>query len=291
VHVVQLSAGLLEVVLVPPVGGSIARFDRIEGSRRQHLLRPASLDATDPLAMANFPLIPYANRIRGGAFECDGSTVRLRPNLKGDANPLHGQGWLHPWQVERSQARRARLRFHHQPGEWPWDYEAWQDFTLDETGLSITLGCRNLSLRRMPCGLAQHPYFPCDAETVIDTDVTSAWTADADTLPVDRVEATGKYRLSGRKIASADLDNAFDGWSGKAEICWPDAPARVTLSSPDAARFHIYSPVGQPYFAAEPVQNSICALNAPQTEWAGLGIALLEQGETHEMHMRLHVTV
>ncbi len=278
---------LLEIA--PGIGGSIVRFDYIGKDRRQSVLRPASADVADVLGMASFPLVPFANRIRGGAFDCDGATVRLSPNMAGDPSPLHGQGWLHAWTVDDAAESSARLSFVHDAGEWPWRYEAWQEFNLDATGLDLTLGCRNLSDRRMPCGLAQHPYFPCDGQTLLDVDVASAWAVDTLTLPVERVAAEGRFELRQRRICGANLDNAFDGWSGSARFFWPGQPMRATMSSPDATRFHVYSPREGGFIAAEPVQNAVTALNAPQDDWDRLGIALLDHGEARELHVRFEL--
>ena len=48
----------------------------------------------------------------------------------------------------------------------------------------------------MPCGLGQHPYFPCGPQTRIDTRVTDAWTIDEHVLPVEKVPAEGRYDLT-----------------------------------------------------------------------------------------------
>ncbi len=284
-----LKAGHLELELAPAIGGSIVRFDHVHAAQRQHLLRPSSADADSALGMASFPLVPYANRIRGGMFECDGVLVQLTPNMAGDQSPLHGQGWLHPWTATISDEQSATLHYLHETDEWPWRYESWQDFELDEDGLSLTLGCRNLSPQPMPCGLAQHPYFPCDNDTTIDAPVGAASTADAQTLPVERVDATGRFDLRNRKIGSAGLDNAFERWSGIADFAWLDQPKRLRMTSPDATRFHIYSPIGERYFAAEPVQNAVTALNYPQSDWHMLGIALLVHGAARELRVRFEV--
>lgn len=90
-------------------------------------------------------------------------------------------------------------------------------------------------------------------------------------------------------ICGQDLDNGFDGWSGKAQITWPGQPLALELSSPDAAYFQVYSPVGRGFFAAEPVQNANAALNAPQDQWPALGIHLLAQGESRQMRARFRV--
>lgn len=284
-----LHAGALELELAPDIGGSIARFDYVSNGNRQPLLRPAALGANSPLAMASFPLVPYANRIRGGSFVCDDRTVTLTPNLPGDPSPLHGQGWLNPWQVTGSAVRQARLAYIHETGEWPWRYEAWQEFNLDENGLSVTLGCRNLSPERMPCALALHPYFPGDDSTIIDVEVASAWTIDAQTLPLREVAATGRYDLRNRRVCGTSLDNGFEGWSGKADFSWPGSSVGLTMSSIDATRFQIYSPPDQNYFAAEPVQNTNAALNAPQDQWSALGILMLEKAAVRQLNVRFDV--
>jgi len=83
-----LCAGNLALDVAPEIGGSIARFRFGD----QDLLRPAPDGANDAGEMANFPLVPFSNRIRDGRFTCDGREVVLAPNLPGDPSPLHGQG-------------------------------------------------------------------------------------------------------------------------------------------------------------------------------------------------------
>lgn len=285
----MLRSGMLEVQLAPDLGGSIARFDRIVAGQRQRLLRGAAADATSVLDMGSFPMIPYVNRIRRGTFDCHGRRIVLTPNMPGDASPLHGQGWLNPWRVDEIGEDRATLTFHHLPGEWPWEYEATQQFRLDRDGLSVVMSCRNLSHERMPCGLGQHPYFPCNADTVLDTAVESVWTIDDAVLPVDNVPATGRYDLRGRQICGQGLDNGYDGWSGTASITWPGERAALRLSSPDARRFQVYSPVAGGFFVAEPVQQANAALNASQSAWPALGITLLERGQSTGVSVRFDI--
>ena len=286
-----LRAGALEVELLPRVGGSVGRFDRVVGGQRQPLLRTAAANPRLPTDTGCFPLIPYVNRIRGGTFTCDGRTVTLAPNMPPDPSPLHGQGWLAAWQVAESGDDHATLTFHHAAGEWPWEYEGTMAYRLDADGLSLTLTCRNLSAERMPCGLGFHPYYPCDDATILDTDVASAWTVDAEVLPVANVPATGRYDLRRRRICGQDLDNGFDGWAGAATITWPGREASLRLSSPDAGRFQVYSPTAGGLFVAEPVQQANTALNAPQEQWPDLGIELLDRGQSRALHARFDVMV
>ncbi len=286
-----LRAGALEVQLLPALGGSIVRFDRVAGGRRQPLLRGAGAAIGDVLEASCFPLVPYVNRIRGGSFVCDGRPVTLPPNSPGDPSPMHGQGWRRPWAVVEENEDRATLSFHHAADEWPWEYDAIQRIALDAQGLSLELSCRNLSAERMPCGLGFHPYYPCTSETVLDTLVASAWTIDAAVLPVDNVPATGRYELRSRRICGQALDNGFDGWGGTASITWPGEDASLRLSSPDAGRFQVYSPPEGGLFVAEPVQHANAALNAPQADWPALGLTLLEQGQCRVLHARFDVVL
>src|SRR5690349_4888172 len=111
-------------MLAPEIGGSVARFDAVQRGGLFPLFRPASPGSHSVLDMACFPVVPFANRIRGGAFRFRGRTITLTPNMKGERLPLHGQGWLHPWRVARTNASKAELVYEHAAGEWPWHYEA-----------------------------------------------------------------------------------------------------------------------------------------------------------------------
>lgn len=281
-----LCAGELSVDILPALGGSIGKFEWVVGTKRQQLFRGDNGAAHSALDTGCFPMVPYVNRIRGGTFDCDGKTVRLAPNMAGDSSPLHGQGWLGRWTVTDASECHAVMSFVHDAGEWLWNYDAQQHIELDPDGLSVTLSCTNRSPDRMPCGLGLHPYYPCDAETVFDTKVESAWTIDAAVLPVENVPATGRYDLHDRRICGQSLDNGFDGWSGNATIRWPGKEVALRLSSFDAQRLQIYSPEGGGLFVAEPVQQANAALNEPQECWAELGVTLLETGETASISAR-----
>src|SRR4051794_7377367 len=168
---INLTAGSLRIQLSPLVGGSISAFEWLGGGGVRPILRECHTARENVLDAGSFPLVPYVNRIRGGAFHFRGREVRLAPNMTGDPSPLHGQGWLNRWTVEQADESEAVLGFVHDAGEWPWSYQARQQFALDPAGLAIKLTCRNTSREPMPCGLGQHPYFPCGPATWIDTSV------------------------------------------------------------------------------------------------------------------------
>jgi aldose 1-epimerase len=282
--------GALTLTLSPKAGGSIARLDYASADGNEiPVLFGRGPESEGPLAQGSFPLVPYSNRIRGGRFTFRGREVRIAPNMASDPNPLHGQGWLSAWDVVRLDRSEAELRFVHQPGEWPWHYEAHQVFTLDQRGLRLVLSCTNLSNEPMPCGLGQHPYFPCTPETMVDTEVESVWTIDEDVLPVERVPAEGRYGLRNRRVAGLGLDNGFGGWGGRARVSDPGLPFEIEMSSPEARFFQLYSPPSGELFVIEPVSHANAALNEAEGTWPELGMRVLEPGETMTLTMRLDV--
>jgi len=286
---VTLSAGHLRLSLSPSIGGAISAFEWIGEGASRPILRQCHSPLKKVLDAACFPLVPYVNRIRDGRFTFRGREVRLAPNMPGDPSPLHGQGWLNPWTVEEQDQSSATLSYHHEAGEWPWAYDARQEFSLDVRGLSARLSCRNTSGEPMPCGLGFHPYFPCTDCTTLDTVVSCAWTIDDKVLPVDKVPAEGRYDLHDRPVCGQHLDNGFGGWGGEARVSDPDCPYELRLSSPEAEFFQLYSPPDGGIFVAEPVTHANAALNAPESEWPDLGMRVLDAGESMSLDMRLEV--
>jgi len=285
-----LSRGMLFLRLAPNLGGGISSFEccAVSGGKIE-IFRPFDGHGNSPVALASFPLVPFVNRIRGGAFFFRGRRVTLAQNMPPDPSPLHGQGWLHAWEVERLGADHAELVYRHSADEWPWAYEARQTFDLDESGLTLVLSCTNLAAEPMPCGLGQHPYFLCTPRTRLDTGVESVWTIDEHVLPVDRVPAVGRFDLRDRLVCGQDLDHGFGGWNGRAIVADPGLPFRIAMSSPDAPFFQLYSPASGGLFVAEPVSHANAAMNAPEEKWAELGMRVLEAGETMSLTMRVEI--
>lgn len=282
-EVVRLRAGELSVELVPAVGGAVRSFRW----RETPVFREGPAEMTDANTGGSYPLVPFSNRVRDGRFTFRGREVELSPNLPPQKHPLHGQGWRGAWRVEAAEERRAVLVYDHAAGEWPWAYQATQAFELDEAGLTIALSCRNGGPDTMPCGLGFHPYYPADAETVLDTSVAEVWTIDEEVMPVGRAPATGRYDLRERRIDGADLDNGYGGWSGRTELRQRDH--RLVISSAEARFFQVYAPPEGGIVVAEPVTHANAALNEPEEHWAELGLQVLEPGETAAMSARFEV--
>ena len=102
-----LECGRLRLQLSPSIGGSICALEWVGEGGARPILRKCHTPPEKVLDAACFPLVPYVNRIRDGRFRFRGREVRLEPNMPGDPSPLHGQGWLNPWTVERQDGTSA----------------------------------------------------------------------------------------------------------------------------------------------------------------------------------------
>jgi aldose 1-epimerase len=301
---VVLAAGELVAVLTPQVGGSIASFARVwqEGRRRRelHWLRPASahgLATRNPLDMASFPLVPFCNRIRDGRASFEGRELRFPPNHPGEdaPHPLHGIGWLRPWELVDASGTEAVLQLQVEASErWPWRFTARQQFLLQERVLEVRMSITNEDSAAMPAGIGHHPYFPHHPGTRLTSPSQAMWVADAEVMPL-RLESGGPVDAlrTGVELSELDLDNNFTGWERETRIDWPadrHGPRRHLRMEAQAPLdyFVLYCPRGYDYFCAEPVSQCTDWLNLlPQYGAGPLGGARLAPGETLEARFTL----
>jgi aldose 1-epimerase len=61
------------------------------------------------------------------------------------------------------------------------------------------------------------------------------------------------------------------------------------MRSAEAKHFQVYSPASGGFFVAEPVSHANAALNAPEEEWAQLGMRILAPGEKMRLAMRIAI--
>ena len=87
----ELRSETLVLTLTPSLGGSISALEFRSGERKTPVLRGCHEGEHFILNTANFSLIPFVIRIRGGRFSFRGGEVRLAPNLPGGPSPLHGR--------------------------------------------------------------------------------------------------------------------------------------------------------------------------------------------------------
>jgi aldose 1-epimerase len=239
--------------------------------------------------MASFPLLPFCNRIRNGRAGFEGREIRFPPNHPGEPSPhpLHGIGWLRPWEVVASRASGAELSLQVEASEaWPWRFSARQQFRVDGRALSVTMTLTNEDTAAMPAGIGPHPYFPHTPGTRLTTATAAMWLGDAEVMPtaLERNDVVAKLR-EGVVLSELDLDNNFTGWEHEALIEWPAdtlGPRRslVMQGQPPLDFFVLYCPRGYDHFCAEPVSQCTDWLNLMDKYGPeALGGARLEPGQ------------
>lgn len=282
---VDLSDGIASATVAPAAGGALASFCWRLGGRKIDWLRqaePRALSERDAGAMSCFPLVPYSNRVRRGRFRFGTRNVGLQVSAA-DPHYEHGHGWRSPWRVEKRRPSWLRLSYCHAPDAWPWHYEAVQEIGLADGALYVRLILRNLSDAPMPAGFGLHPYFPAPPDTKFTAGVAAMWETDSEVLPTQLVGAAG--RLDAIDVRSREFDNVFTGWSRSARIDWPGASLRLE-ADPPLDFLVLYTPAGEPFFAAEPVSNVTDALNLASAGQSGTGLFELEPGESRSTDVR-----
>jgi aldose 1-epimerase len=259
-------------------GGAIREFRW----RDRAIFRPTPQTAgTDPLAMACFPMVPYANRIAHGRFNFGTRAVHLKRNWAADPHPLHGQGWRSPWQVSTATASSALLMFEGGADEWPWHYLAEQHLQLRPRALSIRLSIENLAQSPMPVMLGLHPYF-CDPDQAqLQARTPSVWLTDNASLPTAEVATPLDWSFDrARLISGVPLDHCFTHWNGIAVIRWPDL--RVDIRATNCRYLHVYAPSGGNFFCVEPLSAAVGAHNRNEA-------AVVQPGERIEIQVNFAV--
>lgn len=282
---ISISCGDYSLDALPQLGGAVSalRFRGID------LLRPSAARVSEPLETAAFALLPFVNRIAHGAFRFGGRDVRLEPNAPAQAHPLHGHGWRNPWQVQSVQSALLALTFEHPAGPWPWPYSARQVLSLDEHGLEVQLSLENRGARPMPAGLGWHPYLRRSPRLRLRTQVSGMWLTDAQYLPTRHVDGAyfGDWSRAGRLPEGIAIDHCYSGWSGRAEIEWPEQMLCLTLTASGPLRWlHLYAPPRQEFFCLEPVSHMPDALNRAEPATV-TGLRTLAPGERLAAAVRL----
>jgi aldose 1-epimerase len=253
-----LGATLLE--LVPQIGGGIARL-RWRGRDVLRAASKQSIKARDPTGLAEFPLVPFANRIAGGKILP--AEVQLAPNTPGEVNALHGVGWQRPWQIveaDQTPTNEVALQLSHRADSfWPWDFTATRRFVLTEDTLSVSLSVANNSLRPMPASLGFHLYFP-RAKCLLKASTKGRVEVDNTGIPTGEVSLQSTKGLASSLDPSTNiLDHCFTQWNGKARLSYPSY--NVEIAAEGCGFLHLYSPREADFVCVEPVSAMPDAFN------------------------------
>jgi aldose 1-epimerase len=287
----HLHSGTLRVSLAPAFGGAVGGFwlDRPAGAWA--FLRPLPAGAADALQAAMFPMVPFANCIRSNRFDFAGRTWTVAPNMAGEPLNFHGSGWRLPWVVDAAGPDRARLVLCADDGIWT--YEAVQDFTLSDGGLSVALSVTNRGAAAMPFGFGLHPWFARHGEAQVRfvADRPRTMSADRERLLPAPPGHTPDYSLQAPPPLQY-VNECHDGWAGQARIRWPGEGLTLDLrADPVFGRLMVHVPahdVGT--FCLEPQSNAPYGFDGLEAGAPDLGIHILQPGETLSGRIAMNIS-
>jgi aldose 1-epimerase len=282
--------------LLPSLGGSVAAWQLERPQGPLDLWRPWDGKTEDLYQTASFAMVPWSNRISGGGFMHAGRFHAMRPNRKGEPYPIHGDGWLQPWQISQPAADTLVMTLVSYGFDGnPYDYEAVQTFRLVDGGLDQRVQVRHLGVAPLPYGLGVHPWFPRTAQTRITAPVQGLWLCGDDPLPLAHTAdfPAGWNLNEGAPAIGPLIDNGYTGWGGEARITWPELGLQLTARMPDfeddgGAAQHfclVYRPPQGPAFCFEPITQPIDAFHLPGQP----GLRVLGPGEEFSLNVQWRV--
>lgn len=276
---IKICNGDFEAHIAPALGGSLLSFREKTTDGWFDWLRPAPDNCSDILQTACYPLVPFSNRISHGQFSWRGRSITLPANFPPEPHAIHGHGWQSQWTVGKQSSNSVELLLQHEKDEWPWAYEAQEEFKIENGQLHISLSITNKSNEPMPAGLGLHPFFPRTAKVQLKANVKAIYLNGSDGLPIKREteHMAVKSLCNGDSLASG-LDNVFENWDQTAVIYWPELGRSLTMAS-DGNLQHlvIFTPDHKDFFCVEPTSHLSGAFRKMSHE-AEVGSGLVELG-------------
>jgi aldose 1-epimerase len=226
---IELAFGEQRAVVVEVGGGlrtyMVADRDVVDGY---------GLDELSPSGRGQV-LIPWPNRVQGGAYDFAGRSYQLALDEPAEGNAIHGLVRWAGWTVAERSASRVVVRHTLQPTPgYPFRLELEIDYALTDAGLAVRTKATNASSEPCPFGSGAHPYLRAGTTTVdaLFLRAPARFVLHADehgiptgTHPVDGTDHD--FRVS-RAIGTTKLDHAFTGLDRG-----DDGLARVELRQPD----------------------------------------------------------
>jgi aldose 1-epimerase len=260
------------------------------------IVLPFAPDALPP-AYAGKVLMPWPNRVAGGAYSFGGQRFELPVNEPGTGSALHGLALWNEWQMERRSDAEVVLThlLHGEPG-YPFQLALTARYALDaQTGLSIELGARNQGTAPAPYGCGSHPYITVGGEDISTCELTfragKVLMTDEKLHPTELRDITGtEFDFSqARTLVAQQLDHAFTAlpkgtWDVRLRHPARRLSAVLESTGTDAPWLQLYSGElrDRKGLAVEPMTCPPDAFNS------GQDLVVLEPEQSHSLACRIH---
>lgn len=280
----------IEVAVSPEVGGSIYSFRYKKDGEWLDIMRwttEEALQNADTGRFASYNLFPYSNRIENARLKFKGKVYQLEVNFD-DGHAIHGEAWLKPWKVVEAEEDRLLLEFNSKDFDnisWPFPFQARIEYRIEDKDFIVKTFIRNTGNELMPVGMGIHPYFMRDLKgeeekVVLKMETMGVYPGETQIPTGHWVEAPGKWNFTlGRYLPTEFVDHCFRVGEGPIEISWEKSNVKLTIER-DAVFKHIvlYCPIGERFFALEPVTNCNNGFNMAEEGIEDTGTIELEPG-------------
>ena len=276
---IEIKNDFIQFGVLPTLGGSLAylKYKEID------ILRPTKPDETETNQTALFPMIPYASFIQDGHFPYLGITRKVEKNSPISKNPMHGDVWRSPLQVETQNEHSIKLTYQHNKNKgYPFSYTAKVEYKLKDDSFEIIETLENDSVLPMPFGMGIHPFFVKDPDTQISFNAPKIWYRGDDPILGHPYTAPKNFDFKEAKSVPANGCNmSFGSWDSKAFIDYPSKNIHIDILADNSFRHLVlFSPKGKNFFCLEPVTNTPDAFNLASLGIVGTGIQSLGPQQT-----------
>ncbi|MBI5670049.1 MAG: aldose epimerase [Chloroflexi bacterium] len=288
-----------QVGILPETGASLA-FARVRHNGEWlDILRPTpAADYGNSSRCSSFIMLPWCNRIRDAQLRFGSQTYQLRP-APDDGTARHGDVRNRPWRLEVQARDRLHLSLNSlefPDMNFPFRFSARALFWLERRDFVIWLSLKNEDTYPMPGGFGHHPYFvrPDGGNTPVVQIPCSHQFELVDFLAIDApvpVKPELDFRQP-RRLNECEYNDLLTR-------CQPDEPVRITYpdwniqlalySDPIFQHILIFTPLGKPFFAVEPMTNANDGFNLYVNRIPGSGVFVLLPGEDKSGMVRLRI--
>ncbi len=297
VNVVALENEFWQVGILPETGASTA-YGRVRvGEDWIDLMRPtAPEDYGNSSKAANFIMLPWCNRIRDGVLRFNGQTYQMRTE-KDDGTARHGDVRKRVWQVESQSYRHVYLTItsaDYADMNYPFKFSARAEYALEGRDFVWRLTLKNEDTRPMPGGFGFHPYFvrpeaepkvmvPCEQQF----NLVNYLAEGGPVLLTNRLNFQQPRALGNDEINDVLTGRVVDA---PAFMQFPSANVGLLMrADPIYRHLLLYAPVGQPFFALEPMTNVNDGFNLLARGIDESGVFTLQPGESQAGEVRLEM--
>ena len=265
-----------------------------------NILRERGESIPDNPYLYGMPLLFPVNRINGGKFTFEGREYSFGINEPATGCHLHGHVHDHPFTLTEKSESHLCAELSVSSGDlypnFPTSFNMCTRYSLDESGLSITVSITNLSDTNMPIMLGHHTTFSTElaqGEPYVYAEVDTYYERDSRYLPVathtEQDETTLALRDSSLLIDGSTLSRHYRASGCTMALISKKRGLKIVYESDPIYRFRLIYSNSRDYVCLEP---QTCLVNAPNENipYGESGFHYIAPQETKDYTSKIYLT-